>query len=399
MRYVKKYSVVIVGAGPSGATAAKGIAENGIDVLCIDKHKFPRDKPCGGALSIHLLQTHPQLEKYVETNVLAGCIASGDNRYRLEYDSGERLGALIQRSNFDNALLSEAKKAGAEILEGERVTSVETSSQGVIVKTNNDQYNAEIVLGAGGTNDIVAKSVSLNPQWRSSNLALSYVIEPKLPEQVLDEYFSPKRKLCFHLGFGGIDGYGWVFPKKEHLNVGFGASMSATPKIQDYFQEYIKFCQKLNIIPPFSLPKTQAALIPMRNILPSIYANRTLLLGDAAGFVNPLNGEGIQYAIESGEIAGKIVSRTVRLKQYGVLHLREYQSECMQQFGYDLQGLQFLSKILMKHNTLVVKLATKDLVLKDLALKMVQNVGDLKKIKRKLIKRFLRTLIVNTFRK
>ncbi len=396
---MKKYSVVVVGAGPSGATAAKGLAEIGIDVLCIDRQKFPRDKACGGALSIHFLQTHPQMEKYVETSVLAGCIANGDNYYRLEYDDGERLGALVQRKNFDNALLSEAKKAGAEVIEGERVISVTTESQGVVVKTGHEQYTTEIVLGAGGTNDIVAKSVQLNPRWNPHNLVLSYVIEPAIPANVMDQYFSPKRKLCFHIGFGGTEGYGWIFPKKEHLNVGFGGLMSSTSKIQDIFHKYVEFCQKLNLIPPLVLPKTQGALIPIRKILPRVFANRTLLLGDAAGFVNPLNGEGIQYAIQSGEIATNVVSRAVRLGNYSPLNLREYQSECMRQFGNDLQNLHFLSKILLKHSTLVVKNATKDPVLKDLALKMVQNAGDIKTLKCKLIKRFLRALIVNTFRK
>ncbi len=145
-----KCSVLIVGAGPAGATAAKSIAENGIDVKCIDKNKFPRDKACGGALSIHLLKTHPQLEKYVETNVLAGCIASGDNQYKLDYDFGERLGTLIQRSVFDNALMAGAKHAGAEIIENERVISIKASSQGVEVNTDKNQYNSQIVMGAGG---------------------------------------------------------------------------------------------------------------------------------------------------------------------------------------------------------------------------------------------------------
>ncbi len=215
----------------------------------------------------------------------------------------------------------------------------------------------------------------------------------------MDEYFTQKRKLCFHLGFGGSEGYGWIFPKKEHLNIGFGALMSSSKKIQDQFLRYVKFCHDLNIIPQFNLPKIQGALIPIRHILPKVYAKRTLLLGDAGGFVNPINGEGIQYAIESGEIASRIVTRIVRSGSFATKNLREYQTECMQRFGQNLKGLEFLSKILLKYPTLVIKNATKDPVLKDLALKLIQNAGDTEAIKRNLIKRFIRTLIVNAFKK
>ncbi|HME53825.1 MAG TPA: geranylgeranyl reductase family protein [Candidatus Lokiarchaeia archaeon] len=394
---MRKISVIVEGAGPAGATAAKKLAENGIDVLCIDKKKFPREKPCGGALSLNLLRSHPFLEKYVETNVRAGCIASGDNKYVLEYDNGERLGALVQRSIFDNDLLTEAKKAGAEVVESERVIGVKLSPQGVIVNTNKDQYCSEIVLGAGGTHDIVAKNLGLNPRWKPRHLALAYVIEKEFPENIMDEFFSKKRRLFFHLGFGGNDGYGWVFPKKRHLNVGLGAISDSNPKLKIDFLRYITFCQQLQIIPPFSVSTFQAALIPMRKILPRVFSSRCLLLGDAAGFINPINGEGIQYAIESGEIAADLVTGMVQSNNFAMHNFQKYQDICSNKFGNDLNGLRLLSKLILRNSTIVIKNAAKDLVLKDLALKLVQNAGDLTAIKRNVIKRFARTLIMNAF--
>ncbi len=394
---MKKKSVVIVGAGPAGATASKRLAESGVDVLVIDKNTFPRDKPCGGALSLSLLNTHPDLEKYVDTNVLAGCIASGNNKHILEYDSGERLGALVQRSVFDNALLTEARKAGAEIVENERVIDVVLSKQGVTIKTDKGEYRSDVILGAGGTHDPVAKRTGLNPGWKPKHLVISYVIEQEFPETTMDDFFSKKRRLAFHLGFKGNEGYGWVFPKKKHLNVGFGVLSSTNPKIKQVFLDYVKFCQESHLIPPFTVSKFQAALIPMRRILPRVYGNRCMLLGDAAGFVNPLNGEGIQYAIESGEIAAKVAAEMVRSGDFSISNCREYQNSCMAQFGQLLNGLRFLSKLTMMHNTLVIKNAEKDPILKELTLKLLQNSGDANK--RKLINRFIRDLFVNAVKK
>ncbi len=399
MALLRKTSVIIVGAGPAGSTAAKNLAEGGVDVVMLDKNAFPRDKPCGGALSLNLLQTHPALEKYVETNVLSGCIASGDNQHVLEYDSGERLGALVRRSLFDNALVSDARKAGAEVVENERVIDVELGQQGVLINTDKGQYRSEMILGAGGTHDVVAKKTGLNPGWKPQHLVLAYVVEREFPEAVMDHFFSKKRRLYFHLGFMGNEGYGWVFPKKEHLNIGFGAMSSTNPQIKQVFLKYIAFCQDLHIIPSFPVSNIQATLIPMRRILPSVYGNRCLLLGDAAGFINPINGEGIQYAIESAEIAAKVTTKMVRSGDFSVTNCREYQTSCLAQFGQRLNGLRFLSKIIMKHSTLVIKNAEKDPLLKDLALKLLQNAGNATTNKRKLIKRFIRSLIVNSVRK
>lgn len=391
--------MTIVGAGPAGTTAAKNLAESGIDVLLIDKNTFPREKPCGGALSLSLLNTHPALEKLVDTNVLAGCIASGDNKHVLHYDSGERLGALVQRSSFDHSLLTEARKAGAEVIEGERVTNVEFDQQAVVVSTDKGQYRSDVVIGAGGTHDLVAKKSGLNPGWKPDHVVLSYVVEHEFPETVMDDYFTTKRRLFFHLGFKGNDGYGWVFPKERHLNVGFGALSSTNSNLKQVFLDYVKFCQDLRIVPPFSVSKMQAALIPMRRILPRVWRARCMLVGDAAGFINPINSEGIQYAIESAEIAARVTSKMVRSRDFSNSNCLEYQNACMAQFGRRLNGLRFLSKMILKHSTLVIKSAENDPILKDLALKMLQNAGNVAENKRKLINRFIRNLVVNTVQK
>ncbi len=111
--------VIVVGAGPAGSTAAKNLAMKGFSVLLLDKAKFPRHKACGGGLTPHLWNRHPEILDYVESYSYAGYIFAENDPNPIYYEKPEKLGAYCVRDYFDYRLVQDAVKAGAKLLEGE----------------------------------------------------------------------------------------------------------------------------------------------------------------------------------------------------------------------------------------------------------------------------------------
>ncbi len=361
------FDVIVVGAGPAGSIAAKLCAENGLKVICIDKEKFPRVKPCGGAVPQPILNELPYLYDYIDTRIDGLKMFGRDLKEKLQYSSGKQQGAFVIRSIFDNCLLQDAMKAGVKLVDGERVIEVIVSKDDVRIKTEKDHaFSGKIVIGADGTNSVVAKKTGLNPQWEKTKLSLVYVHEFEVTEDVVKKYFPDGHYGYMHMGFSGTEGYGWIFPKKTHINIGFGALMRDTQKIKDQFQNYVKFCEESHLIPNVEFTDIRAALLPMGGPLKRTAKMRVMLLGDAAGFVNPINGEGIHYAMKSGIIAADIALKCVKSQNYGEKIFLGYHKKCMKTFGKDLKTDLFLRRRFINNFDNIIKIANQDEGFKEL---------------------------------
>ncbi len=210
-----KYEVVIVGAGPAGSTAAKFLSEKGIKVLLLDKSKFPRDKPCGGGIPIRVLKSF----KYLEEKELIDSYSYGGFAYFSSSDSkvtlqkNEPIYATLIRKVFDYDLVKLAIKSGATFIDGTKVNDVKIfEDRAKIILDNKSEIESQIVIGADGIWSVVAKKVGLGKPGKVVGMCLykEFLMDSKL----LDEYFTKKRLGYMHHRVQGINGFGWVIPKK-----------------------------------------------------------------------------------------------------------------------------------------------------------------------------------------
>ena len=300
------YDVIVVGAGPGGSTAARFCSKAGLKTLIIEKERLPRYKPCGGCLSIktaHLLGF--DLSPVIE-NTIYGAKFTYCSKDPFFIEKKDPIAFLVMRDRFDQLLINKALEDGAEIREGEKVTRVEEKDDGVEVEWGKGKrFHCRYLIGADGPESIVARSLPLPPQRNDGN---GIAIECEIP---FDESIHfPQNELQFvNLDFGRVpNGYGWVFPKKEWLSIGIGGMFRETKKInpRQYFNDFVK---GLDYIPKGKTGKV------MGHLLPSFYdenqkvsQGRLLLVGDAAHLMDPLQGEGIYYAIRSGMLAAEAIA-------------------------------------------------------------------------------------------
>jgi geranylgeranyl reductase family protein len=299
------FDVIVVGAGPGGSTAARFCACSGLKTLLIEKERFPRYKACGGCLSlktVHLLDF--DLTPVIE-NTVFGAKFSYCLKEPFHIELKEPIAFLVMRDRFDQLLKEKALEEGSEMLEGERVVSVREKEKGVEVElAGGKRFYSQYLIGADGAGSLVAKSLSLSPDENDGN---GFAIQSEIPFDSSIPF--PEKELHFvHLDFGGIpNGYGWVFPKKEALSIGIGGMFRETKKMnpRNHLNQFLKNLAYLQGKEPEILKG---------HPLPSFYDEKQrvsngkiLLVGDAAHLMDPLQGEGIYYAIRSGMLAAEAI--------------------------------------------------------------------------------------------
>jgi geranylgeranyl reductase family protein len=300
------YDIIVVGAGPGGSTAARFCAKAGLKTLIIEKEQFPRYKPCGGCLStktVHLLgfDLSPVIENTIYGAKFTYCFKAP-----FFIESKDPISYLVMRDRFDHLLVKKSLEEGASILEGEKVTRVEEKGDGVEVELRKGKrFRCRYLIGADGPESMIARSLQLPLQRKDGG---GVAIESEIPFDA--SIHMPQRELNFiHLDFGGVpNGYGWVFPKKEWLSIGIGGMFRETKKMspRKYFDTFLKGLEYI--------PKGKTGEV-MGHLLPSFYdenqkvsQGRVLLVGDAARLMDPLQGEGIYYAIRSGMLAAEAIT-------------------------------------------------------------------------------------------
>jgi flavin-dependent dehydrogenase len=151
------YDVVIVGSGPAGSTAAYELAQGGLKVLALDKEKFPRYKPCGGALSSRIQSILPFNFTGVVENTISGILFTHTFKQDIPVKSDKPLAYLVKRERFDNLLVEKAKERGATVRVGERVKSFLCRGNTIDVITNRGTYTTKFLIGADGPFSVVKR--------------------------------------------------------------------------------------------------------------------------------------------------------------------------------------------------------------------------------------------------
>lgn len=295
---MKNYQVAVVGSGPSGASAAFHLAKAGIKTVILEKETLPRYKVCGGGFVYRGRKNMPfDVSEVVDIEFNKIDIYLGkDIHYVTERD--EPIVSLVMRDAFDHLIVNKAKELGVELIEDCKVKSLEKVDGSVHIETSQGTINAQFVIAADGVYSQVAKMAGWKEDTRNLIPALEYEIE------VNDADFE---RLSKEIRFD-IDaipaGYGWCFPKKNHLSIGVGAILKDDQKIKEYCADYIKF---LGIEEIISIDK-HGYQIPVTPRLDGFVKNNVFLIGDAAGFADPLTAEGISNAILSGKLAAEAIA-------------------------------------------------------------------------------------------
>jgi geranylgeranyl reductase family protein len=304
-------SVIVVGAGPAGATAALVLASAGITVRLLDRATFPRNKPCGGGISTRILKRFPYLNAAltrIPTHVVSKMYLEGPDGQAAMIGADRPAAVMIRRVEFDALLVSLAVAAGAELItDAEVVQAREDARQVTLTTRDGRRFDAPVVIAADGVHSVVARRLGLNRGWPASSVALDMMEET--PRAELRDADPSALWVSY-----GDHGYAYVFPKRDHVHVGIGYVLShyrdtidAAPyELQRGFVDRLR---DRGILDGRSMPEHFTPfLIPVGGPLRMPARGRVLLAGDAGGFVNAATAEGIYYAMVSGELAARAVA-------------------------------------------------------------------------------------------
>jgi len=315
--------VLIVGAGPAGATAALRLAQAGVPVRLIDRAPFPRNKPCGGGISVRVLRRFPYLAgalPRIPTHEISRLYLEGPAGESTIVESETPAALMIRRVEFDALLVSLAVEAGAELVTGVDVVQARAADGRVrLTARDGRRFESSTVIAADGVHSIVARRLGLNKGWPSKSVALDMMEET--PRSALRDIDPSTLWVAYGFNPGPAvkrdaapEGYAYIFPKRDHVNIGIGYVLS-------YFREQVDRA-------PYELQRDLVSrlrargvvvgasvrdnftpfLIPIGGPLPRPGRGRVLLAGDAGGFVNAFTAEGIYYAMVSGDLAARTIA-------------------------------------------------------------------------------------------
>ena len=312
--------VVVIGAGPGGSSAAYWLARRGLDVRLLDKSAFPRDKTCGDAIAPRSLAALDRMGLLAKLDAprltLARAFGPGGRHMRSAMGRRDsrypRYSLVVRRTEFDDAVRRHAIQAGAAFSGGFNVQSVRNAGNCVVVSGRRDgrfeSIEARLVIVATGANVALLRSIGILKQTPPMILAArAYFAGLDPQDDALDFYFDDVIR----------PGYGWIFPLGDGTaNVGAGflskrGRKTTAREALDFFlernaaaRERLNGAQRIGPVKGYPL-RIDFATAPT-------FGDRTLLVGEAAGLVNPLTGEGIDFALESGEIAAEFAADALR---------------------------------------------------------------------------------------
>jgi menaquinone-9 beta-reductase len=317
--------VVIVGAGPAGSSLAYYLATTGLDVLVLEKSTFPREKVCGDGLTPRAVKALTSMgvpiaatDGWLRNKGLR--IIGGGGRIELDWpdlSSYPGYGLVRTRTDFDQILARHAQKAGARLLEGVNVTGPLLDDRtgritGVTTK-DGQQFRGRLVIAADGNSSRLSVAMGLHKRDdRPLGVAVrTYYTSPRHDDDYLEAW------LDLWDGSSLLPGYGWIFGMGDGTsNVGLGLLNTSTGFGEIDYRELLR--KWLGAMPSewgfTEENRTQpvrGAALPMGFNRTPHYTKGLLLVGDAGGMVNPFNGEGIAYAMESGELAARVITQAL----------------------------------------------------------------------------------------
>ena len=329
------YDLLIIGGGPAGSSAGRRAGELELKTLLIEKEIFPRYKPCAGGLS-NLARSYLNfaIPSRIAEKEIFGARVQFNNRSKqvIELQKDYRVATLVSRSIFDDYLLKQARKTGIEVIMGEKVLNCQEKEDRVEVFSDNNVYRAKYVIIAEGARGNLKKQV--RNKTGKEQIYASLVTEIPEKNEVIDSFLFNTVNIHFGLTHRG---YGWIFPHDNYYSVGLAGLAGSNPG----FKRTMKtFLLENGFTGDYKL---KGNLIPVGGIKRRLHTERIILAGDAAGFVDSFTGEGISYAVRSGQLAAGVVHEILSSRREGS-SLKRYVKACKQEFGSSLSYSLKLAK-------------------------------------------------------
>jgi len=296
---MQQFDLIVVGAGPAGSATAFTAARAGLSVALLDKTAFPRNKLCGGLFSG---RSKAYFEEIFETQLHTE-IFEERNRIGFYYD-GKALGSeenltthVTMRLDMDHHMLGLAISAGAQDFTGIRIDTLDIENAHVCLR-GGPTLGYKFLIGADGVNSLVARTVfgrSFDPAKIGFALEVESPVQPDIRTESLV-------RIDFNAAAWG---YGWSFPKRGSTTVGLGGLHALNPDMKDKLTKY------RDLLDDSRGAKIKGHFLPFGDYKTSPGQGNILLVGDAAGFVDPITGEGIAYAMKSGQLAARAIAQAV----------------------------------------------------------------------------------------
>jgi geranylgeranyl reductase family protein len=284
--------IAIVGGGPAGAYLAYSLARLDVYATILDG-SHPREKPCGGGITPFVLERFPLLKGVPGSYRFIDKMLFVSPKGRKAMASGQTI-MNVSRRHLDEYLLQTAVSSGAKLIP-EKVVSVEREANSWLIKTPEGEYRSRLIVGADGVNSVVRRAI-VGPIPRENLAACAGYFA-----RGWDRDYSVMRFLK------DFTGYAWIFPRETHASIGIGLEMGQAENLRRCLDEFVEeFCPDVERLSRFG------ALIPaVRD--PAFYdipcsGRDWILVGDAAGHVDPLLGEGIRYAVWSADLAARAIA-------------------------------------------------------------------------------------------
>ena len=343
------FDVIIVGAGPAGGMCAYELSKNNISVLIIEKEKLPRYKTCAGGLTKKAYAILPTDFLNLVENDTYRVDLTLNHRWGFSKITSFPIVKMVMRDKLDYFLVKKAAQHGARILDKTVVKGIVESADCIHVSTEVKTFKSKLIVGADGITGCVARSLDLR-KHPTCGIAIEGEVTPRHNLSQLKGFNG-----SLHLDFNVIPyGYGWIFPKKEHLSVGVFTTLSQMRDIKRHFTSYLNQKGLANGYRTESLTGHQIPIGGKKQEI--LNSRRGLLVGDAAGLADPITGEGIYFALRSGQIAAEVIRNFINNPN---LTLDEYTKKVSSEIVEDFRYAGYLSTLLYKLSFLSYNLARK----------------------------------------
>jgi geranylgeranyl reductase family protein len=330
------YDVAVVGSGPGGSTAARCLAQEGLSVILFEKEELPRVKVCAGGIIPRVVAELPdEAKETIERNCYTAEVTehAGGAHFLVRRD--EPIVSTTMRNRFDFALVNAAGREGVHIASGCKVLELENRHESLVVRTSRGSFKCRFLVGADGALSTVARKAGFPGHG---------CLVPTLESEVrLEPSLFKRFQSAVRFDFGIVPrGYGWVFPKKDHLSIGVGQMRKGRIDLQKILESYLSFLGITNSA-GFSKRGFVIPIIPRRD---GFVKGRSILVGDAAGLVDPLTGEGISLAIRSARLAATALSKGQLIPN---LVKKYYEEDLKKEILLDLKWGRLISGLAYDH--------------------------------------------------
>lgn len=348
------HQVIIVGAGPGGAYLAYLLANQGIDVLVVEKEQLPRHKPCGGGLTPKVIKLLGFDLGPVIEDVIYHMVVTCRLNNPINIHTDQPIVYMTSRDRFDAYLIEKARAAGAQVMENTRIDHIEQTSEGVTVASGKNDWHGNILVGADGAQGIVGKTFGLTRHYK---IAKAMEVHVPLSYNNIQHYRG-----MIKIDYGLVpSGYAWIFPKTDHLSLGVGSINSKAKGLPRQLSNLVK---AEGLVPETTAVPKRGWILPLNLNMNNLHYGRVLLIGDAAGLVNGFTGEGIYQALLSASVAAEIITQQIKRPSPSLDNYSKYMKEKLlkeqssafkaTQLFYPATGL--IHRMISHNNNLALKL-------------------------------------------